>query len=255
MKFIHITDTHLLKDGEFFHGFDTQKRFELCIRSIRENHSDAHCIVVTGDLTERGEPEAYQHFHDQIAPVGLPVYCILGNHDNRENFNLQFPAMSQDPKGFVQAAVETPKGVFLFLDTKLDGSDAGTYCEARCDWLLQQLAHYRAVPVFLFMHHAPFDINLAAADRIGLDSKEAFASAVATHDNVRHIFFGHAHRPLSGNWKGVSFSSMSGTNHQSPLDFKDTGTIGLGDMAEYAIVFIDDDQLVVHTHNYLKDYS
>jgi Icc protein len=255
MKFIHITDTHLLKSGELFHGFDTQKRFEMCVRSVRENHSDAHCIVVTGDLAERGEPEAYQFFNEQIASTGLPVYSILGNHDERENYSSQFPDVSLNSEGFVQAAIETPVGVFLLLDTKLDGSDAGTFCERRQQWLLDQLKIYNSKPVFLFMHHPPFDLNLPSIDKIGIDAKEAFASVVNTHANVRHIFFGHAHRPLCGNWRGISFSSMSGTNHQAKLDFKGTESQTIIDNPEYAIVFIDDDQLVVHTHSYLNDYS
>ncbi|MFT5043919.1 MAG: Icc protein [Porticoccaceae bacterium] len=255
MKFIHITDTHLLKSGELFHGFDTQKRFELCIRNVRENHSDAHCIVVTGDLAERGEPEAYQFFNEQIKSTGLPVYSILGNHDERDNYNSQFPGVLQDLDGFVQAAIETPVGVFLLLDTKLDGSDAGTFCERRQQWLLGQLKKHNSAPVFLFMHHPPFDLNLPGIDKIGLDAKEAFSSLVNTHKNVRHIFFGHAHRPLCGNWRGISFSSISGTNHQAPPDFNGTGAQAVTDHPEYAIVFIDDEQLVVHTHSYMNDYS
>ncbi|MDB4224499.1 phosphodiesterase [Granulosicoccus sp.] len=254
MKIIHITDTHLLKSGELFHGFDTQQRFALCMRNVRENHSDAHCIVVTGDVAERGDPEAYLFFNDQIAAAGLPVYSILGNHDDRKNYHSQFPAKSPESDGFAQAAIETPVGVFLLLDTKLDDSDAGTFCKRRQRWLLEQLKKFHSVPVFLFMHHPPFDLNLPGIDKIGLDAKEAFASVVNTHTNVRHLFFGHAHRPLSGNWKGISFSSMSGTNHQASLDFHGVGTQPVADNPEYAIVFIDDDQLVVHTHSYMNDY-
>ncbi|MFT4726048.1 MAG: Icc protein [Granulosicoccus sp.] len=255
MKFIHITDTHLLKYGELLHGLDTQKRFELCVRSIRESHSDAHCIVVTGDLADRGEQEAYRFFKEQIASTGLPVYSILGNHDERDIYRVQFPNELLNSDGFVQGAIETPVGVFLLLDTKLDGSDAGTFCERRQQWLQDQLNKFSSVPVYLFMHHPPFDLNLPCIDKIGLDSKESFAAVVNTHTDVRHIFFGHAHRPLCGNWRGISFSSMRGTNHQVKLNFKDNEIHAISEDPEYAIVFIDDDQLVVHTHSYLSDYN
>jgi Icc protein len=255
MKFIHITDTHLVKNGELLHGLDPQKRFELCVRSVRENHSDAHCIVVTGDLADRGEQEAYQFFNEQITSTGLPVYSILGNHDERDNYSSQFPNAELDSDGFVQTAIETPVGVFLLLDTKLDGSSAGTFCGRRQQWLRDQLNKYSSTPVFLFMHHPPFDLHLPCIDKIGLDAKDAFSSVVKTHGNVRHIFFGHAHRPLSGNWRGISFSSMRGTNHQVKLDFKDKKIHPIAENPEYTIVFIDDDQLVVHTHSYLNDYG
>lgn len=254
MKFIHLTDTHLLKKGELFHGFDTQQRFELCVRSIRENHSDAHCIVVTGDLAELGESAAYQFFKEQISTTGLPVYSILGNHDERESYGSQFPDVSPHSNGFVNSAIKTPVGVFLLLDTKLDGSDAGTLCEIRQQWLQEQLRFFSASPVFLFMHHPPIDLNLPGIDKIGLDAKDAFSSIVSAHGNVKHIFFGHAHRPLCGNWRGISFSSMSGTNHQSPLDFNGTGAMGVADNPEYAVVFIDNNQLIVHTHAFMDEH-
>jgi len=78
---------------------------------------------------------------------------------------------------------------------------------------------------------------------------------VKTHANVRHIFFGYAHRPLSGHWQGISFSSLRGTNHQVKLDFKDLEIHPIAEDPEYTIVFVDDDQLVVHTHSYLNDFE
>lgn len=253
MKFIHITDTHLLGSNEKLHGLDQRNRFELCVQSIKQNHSDAHCIVVTGDLADLGEQEAYHYFKEQMQSTGLPVYSILGNHDERDNYKAQFPNASYDKNGFAQDTIDTPVGVFILLDTKLDGSHAGTYCKLRQQWLQEQLDRYHSTPVYLFMHHPPFDLHLPCIDKIGLDMKEEFASVVNSHSDVRHIFFGHAHRPLSGNWRGISFSSMRGTNHQVKLDFKDIDIHPISENPEYAIVFIENDQLVVHTHSYLSE--
>ena len=252
MKIIHITDTHLLKKGELLHGLDPYKRFQLCVRSINENHSDAYCIVVTGDLADRGEEEAYQLFKELVASTGLPVHSIIGNHDSRHNYIKQFPEAAIDSAGFIQSAIETPVGVFLLLDTQLAGSHSGTYCKQRQQWLRDQLTHYRAAPIYIFMHHPPFDLSFPCMDKIGLDSKESFASVINTHTNIRHIFFGHAHRPLCGNWNGMSFSSLRGTNHQFNLDFDNLDDSENIENPEYAIVFIDDNQLVVHTHSYLQ---
>ncbi|MFK8075663.1 MAG: phosphodiesterase [Granulosicoccus sp.] len=254
MKFIHMTDTHLLRDGEWFLGFDTQSRFERCVQSIREKHSDAHCIIVTGDIAERGEPEAYRHFHEQMATVGVPVYSIPGNHDLRHNYSSVFPKVWSDPSGFAQQAIRTPAGIFLLLDTLLDNSDAGTLCEHRLQWLSDQLIEFSSEPVFLFMHHPPFDLHMPAIDSIGLINKEPFKTVIKSHLNIRHLFFGHAHRPVSGHWHGISFSSMSGTNHRAPLDLKGVGNMEVVDNPEYAIVIINGDQLVVHTQSFLDDY-
>ena len=48
---------------------------------------------------------------------------------------------------------------------------------------------------------------------------------------------------------------MSGTNHQSPLDFKGTGNMDVVDNPEYAIGFIGHDQITVHAHSYMSDYN
>ncbi|MGK2888326.1 MAG: hypothetical protein ACSLEN_01965 [Candidatus Malihini olakiniferum] len=36
---------------------------------------------------------------------------------------------------------------------------------------------------------------------------------------MRHIAAGHVHRPASGNWRGITFNTVRGTNHQPALRF------------------------------------
>ena len=65
-----------------------------------------------------------------------------------------------------------------------------------------------------------------------------------------HLFFGHAHRPLCGNWLGISFSSLRGTNHQVGLNFSSEQIDYVDEPPEYAVVFADDDRIVIHSHAY-----
>lgn len=253
MKIIHLTDTHLLNRGEMLHGLDPCERFQRCIESVKRYHSDAHCLVMTGDIADRGESGAYELFMNEMASTGLPVHCILGNHDSRENFREQLPNAPTDQNDFVQFAVPTPVGVFLFLDTLIDGSHNGGLCPQRRVWLRDQLELFRDQPVYLFMHHPPFDLNLPCIDVIGLNDKRDFAELVGSYQNVRHLFFGHAHRALCGQWMGISFSSLRGTNHQVKLDFERSDIQYSHEDPEYAVVFIEDDRIVVHTHNYYSD--
>ena len=262
MKIIHVTDTHLLSSEEQLHGLDPQARFKRCVDSIKRFHSDAHCVVMTGDIADKGEPGAYQLFHQEMSRTGLPVHCILGNHDIRKIYLaqssdalavLKTAVPNTDKNGFVQFAVPTPAGVFLFLDTLIDGSHSGGYCLRRQAWLREQLELFKDQTVYLFMHHPPFDLNLPCIDAIGLNEKKDFADLVASHNDVRHLFFGHAHRALSGQWRGVSFSSLRGTNHQVKLDFQRPDIEYSHEDPEYAVVFIEDDRIVVHTHNYFSD--
>lgn len=69
------------------------------------------------------------------------------------------------------------------------------------------------------MHHPPFDIGIPSLDRIKLDGTEAFAAVLCESADIRHLFLGHVHRPVSGSWRGIPFSALPGTNHQIAADF------------------------------------
>ncbi len=255
MKFIHLTDTHLVDPVQMLHGLDPASRFSPAIDSINTLHADAECCIISGDLTDAGEPAAYQFLAERIARSLIPCHLMVGNHDHHAHFRRCFPGTPVDESGFVQYTLETSAGVFVFLDTVLEGTHSGFYCEARQAWLKESLDKYRDRPVFLFMHHPPFDIQMPCLDSIGLTNKQEFAEIVRGHKNIRHLFFGHAHRPLSGNWNGISFSSLRGTNHQVGLDFETHKIIYVDEPPEYNVVFISDQTLVVHTHPYLNEMS
>jgi hypothetical protein len=103
------------------------------------------------------------------------------------------------------------------------------------------------------MHHPPFEVGLPCVDRIGLGADgAAIAEIVAPHRNVRHLFFGHVHRPICGSWLGIPMSTMRGTNHQVPFDFDAVEVVPKSqEPPAYAVAFIDDRQVVVHVHDYL----
>ena len=58
MKIIQVTDTHLMPRGTELNGLNPNERLEACIASITEHHSDAELCIITGDLTDRGDPDA-----------------------------------------------------------------------------------------------------------------------------------------------------------------------------------------------------
>lgn len=249
-KFIHFTDTHLMAPAQLLKGLDPQQRFAACIDDIMAHHSDAECCVMTGDITDTADPAAYQLFAQEMERCGVRCHPMIGNHDDRDVFKQYFPHVSIDDNGFVQYEVITTAGVFLLLDTLDPGAHSGQFCPARQQWLAARLEQHANQPVYLFMHHPPFPLHLRCIDCIGLVQQREFAETVALHNNIRHLFFGHAHRPLSGNWRGISFSSLRGTNHQVGLNFKRDTIEYVDERPEYAVVFLSAEQLVVHTHSY-----
>ena len=252
MKIIHVTDTHLVARGEMLHGLDPEQRLAACIDDIAAHHADAHLCVITGDLAHRGEVGAYLVLQERLARLSMPVWLMVGNHDLRANFRAVFPDAPCDSDGFVQRVVNTPAGLFILLDTLEEGQNWGSFCARRRAWLEAALHSAQRAPVFLFMHHPPFDCGIPCLDRIGLRDSPAFAETVRPHHNIRHLFFGHYHRPVTGSWRGIPFSTMRGTNHQVPFDFLTVDYVPKShEPPAYAVVFIDAGQVTVHFHDYL----
>ena len=100
------------------------------------------------------------------------------------------------------------------------------------------------------MHHPPFDIGHALMDLIKLDDAEEFAALLKGHD-IRHIFFGHAHRMISGSWNGISFSALPSLNHQLPLVGGSVETVYSDEPPMYASVTISPEMTVVHSDAFL----
>lgn len=246
MKFIHITDFHLAAPGADLWGLDPKERVSRCFDDIARWHGDAAFCVISGDLADRGEAEAYGWLARRLSDFPLQTFVIPGNHDDREALCGAFPEAPRDENGFLQYAHRTPAGTFLFLDTLKGPVSEGAYCAARRAWLTEQLARHAGDPVWVVMHHPPFDIGIPYMDRIKLEEADAFADILGSHSNIRHLFFGHVHRPVFVHWRGIPCTALPGTNHQVPLKRESVGTPYSVEPPMYGIVLVDGDQTIVH---------
>lgn len=254
-KLIHITDTHLVEPGRLLYGLNPQARLAAAVADINARHADAALVVITGDLTHWGEPVAYRALREILDDLLPPCIPLLGNHDSRGAFLDAFPDAPVDSNGFVQGRQDIAGVRLLFLDTNQPGTHAGWYCEQRQDWLRRELAEAGDLPLHLFMHHPPFEIGLAPMDRIGLMQRDLVAAIVRPHrQKVRHLYFGHVHRPIVGSWMGIPFSTLRATNHQVWLDWQATDLAAVPGSHEppaYGVVLLDGDNVVIHFHDYM----
>ena len=252
---------HLVPPGTPpLYGLDPAERLRAAVESIARRHgpdgpAPAAFAVATGDLTHEGQPGAYALLREILGALPFPCHLLLGNHDERPAFRDAFPSAPVDGEGFVQQAVDMLAGRFLMLDTKEPGTHAGRLCPARLGWLADRLGEGGAAarPVFLFMHHPPAASGIAGMDVIPLLDTAALWEVLGPHRaRVRHLFHGHLHRPFSGSWRGVPFSSLRGTSHQVALDLSGRSTVpGSHEPPAYALVRIGADEVAVHVHDYL----
>jgi Icc protein len=252
-KFIHITDTHLVPPGNLLYGLNPIDRLALCVGDVNKHHADAAFAILTGDLAHKGEMEAYAALKRELDKLAMPYHLLMGNHDDRANLQATFPQTKVDANGFVQYTLELGEGVLgICLDTNEPAKPWGTFCETRSVWLKQTLDTAGNRPVIIFIHHPPFKVKLRRMDDISLLDPQHFIKAVEGRTNIRHLFFGHLHRPVAGSWRGIPISTLRATSHQVALDFVIEGRIpGSHEPPAYGVCLLDQDQMIVHMHDYL----
>ncbi|MGU3494367.1 phosphodiesterase [Xanthobacteraceae bacterium A53D] len=254
MKIVHVSDTHIVPAPSLLYGLDPRANLRAAFADINAHHADADVCVITGDLTHWGEAEAYDALGEILPELKLPTVLMIGNHDDRARFQARFPDAPRDADGFVQGTMTTPQGTLVFLDTNDGTTHAGLYCEKRLAWLKRTLEAIEG-DIFLFAHHPPFPVGIQAMDAIALQQPERLAEVLRPHaGRIRHIFFGHLHRPISGNWLGIPFSVLRSQNHQVAMELNPTGreVIGAWEAPAYAVALVSPDAVVVHNCEYLE---
>ncbi len=253
MKLVQVSDLHFVPPGTRLFGIDPRERLTAAIEDINVHHADAELCLFTGDLADKGAPEAYAALREVLSALRLPYRLLVGNHDHRDRFAEAFPETPRDESGFVQSVVRSSAGDLVLLDTHEPGTAAGAFCAARQAWLRACLSDSAGRPVYLFLHHPPFDIGIPNLDRIRLLDENGFAEAIDGGADIRHIFFGHVHRPVSGSWRGIPYSALRSTVHQVPLDFGVKRSMPYCfEPPAYNVILISEDLTVVHHHDYLN---
>jgi predicted phosphodiesterase len=85
----HVTDTHI---GTARHP---RKDSDIILDIFEAvNASDACFVLITGDLTENGEPEQFRRFIEILDMCRIPTYVVPGNHDRQDrNYQRFFSPM------------------------------------------------------------------------------------------------------------------------------------------------------------------
>ena len=214
-------------------------------------HGDSEACIISGDLTDSASPEALLWLKDLLVDFPIPTHLMIGNHDDRAVFFDIFDNYAKDENGFLQYTFNVAEDRFLCLDTKKDEPvSSGQYCEKRMSWLDNELKKTKQ-NVYLFMHHPPFDVGVPYMDRIKLDEAEAFGDLISSHKNIRHIFFGHVHRPVFLTWRGITCSACPGINHQMPLVGRAVSTKFSVEPPMYAVIEIENGELRINLDAFL----
>jgi 3',5'-cyclic AMP phosphodiesterase CpdA len=217
----HISDTHLLAGGKLQYGVvDTVQHLQMALDRLSRIDPVPQAIVLTGDLADRGEPEAYAQLRSMIEPaaaaMGAQVVWCMGNHDDRTAYARSL--FAADPTADVMDRVYEVDGLrIVALDTSVPNYHHGEITDEQHDWLASVLAEPAPLGTILAMHHPPIAIPmLPAAAIIELDGQDRLETALAGTD-VRMILGGHFHYSSYGTFAGIPVSVASATCYISDI--------------------------------------
>ena len=214
-KVIWLSDLHFTAHGRV-QDHDPRQRLQAAISFINANHADADHCILSGDLVDRGTAADYAALAEMLLSLNIPVLPMVGNHDHRDLLRAHLTMPPHAMTDFVQYAVAIPDAQILCLDTQKTGSDAGMFCTERKDWLDAQLRTTPEIPAYLFLHHPPARLGLPMQDADCMENGDAFLDVLAQHPNVKHLFIGHVHRPITGTLRGIPFTTMRSVLYQAP---------------------------------------
>lgn len=211
---IHVSDPHFLAGGAPLGGrYDVEANFARTLDAIRAVHPHPAAIVITGDLADLGEPDAYRRLRAAVEPVaaelGTTVVWVAGNHDERPA--LRAGLLDLQPTQEPVTGVWDLDGLRLIaLDTSVPGWHHGDLDDAQLSWLAEVLREPAPHGTLLAMHHPPLPSHLPLFDILELRHQDELAEVIRGTD-VRGILAGHLHYSSHGMFAGVPVSVSSAT--------------------------------------------
>lgn len=219
---LQLSDLHIREPGRLAYGrINTAPYLTQAVQTIQRLPQSPTALVLTGDLTDFGRAEEYEHLRRLLEPLGdLPIYLLPGNHDERQQLRASFPDHPYlGTDGFVQYSVPVGDLTVIALDTVVPGASEGSLCAQRLDWLARELETHRARPVVIAMHHPPFRTLIGHMDDIGLlDGAPELEALVQRYPNVQRIVCGHLHRSIQVGFGGTVAMTAPSPAHQVCLD-------------------------------------
>jgi len=215
---LHVTDPHLFADpGGILRGTVTHSSLRDVLADITASDWPADFIAMTGDVIQDDSRAAYDRFRDLIEPLGLPVFCVPGNHDIRE---LMRDALSTSPFQYC-GTLEHDNWLVIGVDSCVRDNAAGYVENTELQRLEEIIAGTDAEHVLVCLHHPPLPTGSKWLDSVGLSNADEFLHRIEETGKVRAAIFGHVHQAFDSRYNSIHIIGTPSTCRQFKKDSDD----------------------------------
>ena len=187
---VQLSDSHLFADADgSLLGLKTAQSLQQVIDLVRTEHPRVDGVLATGDLTQDGSVEAYQHFRRMTAQLAPFARWLPGNHD-------QVPQMREAAvqSRLLEPVVDVGNWRITLLNSAVPHSTPGYLEEDQLQLLAQSLSEAPERHHLVCLHHHPVSVGCQWLEPIGLRNAKDFWSVLDRYPQARAVLWGHVHQ-------------------------------------------------------------
>lgn len=214
LRFIQLSDLHLLGNAEdSLFGKNPLESLKEIIHKIKTLSTQPDFLLLSGDMTHKGEENAYYLLEELLKPSGIPYYWLEGNHDNKAIMQKLEATLSVNPnRSFEHQGV-----YFILLDSVSEDKPHGEFSEETLKFLAKELEKSKSMPCVIAFHHHILPTNCPWIDRSMLQNTTTFFDIATAYSHIEVVLHGHIHNSLLQKEQGLSILSAPSTAFQFDL--------------------------------------
>ena len=235
LRFVHITDTHIVAPGAVLRGVETCRTLERVVEAINRLDPRPAFVVVGGDLvspdlapdvtggeaTDADYETAYAVLWGLLERLTVPFHTLMGNHDRRGPFRRAVPSHAAPEAGPHRYVVDVDGYRLCALDSLDPGQKPGVLGGEQVAWLRERLREAADRHAVIVVHHHVVPIGLRRLDEQMLMDADALWDVIRETGNVRGVLCGHVHLRHEEVRAGVPVFITPSTCFQSSKQFQE----------------------------------
>ena len=194
LSVLQITDTHLgASAASRLAGVNTHQSLAAVLAAVRRA-GEADLLLLTGDLSDDGSPQAYQALDSQLVSLGVSQAWLPGNHDDRACMEATVP------ERMVHTIAAGNWGIIL-LNSQIPGAVGGALAAGEINRLAAFLADPAHDFILVCVHHHPLPIASRWLDEQRIANADELLGLIDRCPRVRGLIWGHIHQVYDA-WRG-----------------------------------------------------